>query len=267
MNGIITITTDFGLKDHYNGALKGAILSVNPRARLVDITHLIAPGAISEGAFVLAQAFDCFPRGTIHLAVVDPGVGSTRRPILIETGQYCFVGPDNGIFSRAIENEKIMRVVHLTEGSYFRKDVSATFHGRDIFGPVAGHLTLGVRPSMLGPEITDPVIIGRTAMPVEGGAVAGTVIYVDRYGNLVTDIRADSIAGLGPQVEATIKGHLIRGIKISYSYCEPKAPSLIIGSTGLLEIAIDSEDASKALRVEAGEMVIVRRSRLNGESG
>lgn len=264
MNEIITITTDFGLKDHYSGALKGAILSVNPQARIVDIAHLIAPGAISEGAFVLAHSCRYFPRGTVHLAVVDPGVGSSRRPILIETEDYCFVGPDNGIFSRAIESEKILRVIHLTDGSYFRKDVSATFHGRDIFGPVAGHLTLGVSPSMFGPEITDPVIIGRKTPLLKDGVVAGTVIYVDRYGNLVTDIRAESIADLGPQVETSIKGHLIRGVKRSYSYCEGKTPALIIGSTGLLEIAIDSEDASQALGVATGERVVVRQASLDG---
>lgn len=261
MKEIITITTDFGLKDPYHGALKGAILSVNPQACLVDITHLISPGAISEGAFVLSQSYRYFPRGTVHLAVVDPGVGSIRRPILIETEDYCFVGPDNGIFSLAIENERVVRVVHLTEGSYFRKDVSSTFHGRDIFGPVAGHLTLGVPTSRFGPEITDPVFTGRKALSLEDGTVSGTVIYVDRYGNLVTDIKAESIAGFGAHVEASLKGHLIRGVKRSYSYCESKTPSLIIGSTGLLEIAIDSENASLALGAQAGEKVLVRQAR------
>ncbi len=261
MKEIITITTDFGLKDPYHGALKGAILSVNPQACLVDITHLIPPGAISEGAFVLSQSCRYFPRGTVHLAVVDPGVGSTRRPILIETEDYCFVGPDNGIFSQAIESERVVRVVHLTEGSYFRKDVSHTFHGRDIFGPVAGHLTLGVRPSMFGPEITDQLIIRRKEPTTENGSVSGTVIYVDRYGNLVTDIHAESVAGFGAHVEASIKGHVIRGIDICYSNSAGKGLALLIGSTGLLEIATFSEDASQALGVEAGERVVVRQAR------
>ncbi len=261
MKEIITITTDFGLKDPYHGSLKGAILSVNPQAHLVDITHLIGPGAISEGSFVLSQSYRYFPRGTVHLAVVDPGVGSRRRPILIETEDYCFVGPDNGLFSRAIENERVVRVVHLTEGSYFRKDVSSTFHGRDIFGPVAAHLTLGVSTSRFGPEITDQVVIGRSAPPAEDGAVGGEVIYVDRYGNLVTDIRAESIAGLDAEIEASIKGYVIRGLKRSYSYAEGKVPSIIIGSTGLLEIAINSDNASMAIGAAVGEKVMVRQAR------
>lgn len=261
MKEIITITTDFGLKDPYHGALKGAILSVNPQACLVDITHLIPPGAISEGAFVLSQSYRYFPRGTVHLAVVDPGVGSTRRPILIETEDYCFVGPDNGIFSLAIESERVVRVVHLTEGSYFRNDVSSTFHGRDIFGPVAGHLTLGVRPSMFGPEITDQVMIRRKEPVTEEGSISGTVIYVDRYGNLVTDISAESIAGFGAHVEALIKGRVIRGIEVCYSNCSGKGLALLIGSTGLLEVAIDSDNASLAIGAQAGEKVVVRQAR------
>ncbi len=153
MQKIMTLTTDFGLKDPYIGAMKGAILSINPSVLITDITHMISPGNVLEGALVLSEAYKFFPKGTIHVGVVDPGVGGRRLPVLIETDRYSFIGPDNGLFSLAVRKEKVRRVVRLSSRGYFLKKVSSTFHGRDIFGPAAAHLSLGVDPGKFGNAI------------------------------------------------------------------------------------------------------------------
>jgi S-adenosylmethionine hydrolase len=147
---IITLTTDFGLKDPWAGIMKGVILSINPGARVVDITHFVTPQNIIEGAFILSQSCPRFPAGTIHVAVVDPGVGGKRNPILVETEGFFLIGPDNGLFSLVLEKERVKRVIRLTRREYFLPDVSTTFHGRDIFAPVAAHLSLGVDPASFG---------------------------------------------------------------------------------------------------------------------
>ena len=178
---IITLLTDFGAADYFVGALKGAILSVNPQAQVVDITHEIAAHDIRAGAFTLLAAYEAFPPQTIHVAVVDPGVGSSRRPILVATREHFFVGPDNGLFSYICEREPEPRVYHLTEEKFFRPMVSATFHGRDIFAPVAGALSKGTPPASLGELITDYVRLapltpmGRAGTPDE---IAETVLFL-----------------------------------------------------------------------------------------
>lgn len=261
---IITLTTDFGLKDPYLGAMKGAMLSINPKATIADISHLITPGNILEGAFVLAGAYSYFPDGAVHVGVADPGVGGGRRPILIETERYLFVGPDNGLLSLAVEREKVRRVVRLTEKKYFLKEVSSTFHGRDIFGPVAAHLTLGVSPGAFGDPLKEgPVSIGIPRPSVRNGVVKGTVIYVDSFGNLITNIKAgDLTAGLGPgykdRLEAEIKGFAIQGLSKTYSAVAKGAAAAIIGSSNHMEIAVNQGKASEVLGAQAGEGVIVR---------
>ncbi len=259
MARIITLTTDFGLKDPYQGAMKGAMLSINPEARLIDITHLIEPGNILEGAFVLFESYRFFPEGTIHLGVVDPGVGGGRRPILIETERYLFVGPDNGLFSLIADKEKIRRVIHLTKREFFLSEVSDTFHGRDIFGPVAARLSLGVDPGSFGGEIKGLKAMELPPIEKKDGAVSGTVIYIDSFGNLITNISKEEVAGFGRAVlEAGINGFKIKGLKRTYGDVKAGSPVMLVGSSNFLEIAVSSGSASKELDAKVGDKVTLR---------
>ena len=241
MDRIITLTTDFGLKDPYLGAMKGSILSINPAARIIDITHMITPGDVGEGALLLKDACAYFPPSTIHVAVVDPGVGGPRRPVLIETERYVFVGPDNGIFSRALEREKVVSIVHLTEKRFFNKTVSPTFHGRG--APIEALEGGAVQAQKRG----------------DGTVVTGSVIYVDSYGNLITDIEEEDIAPLRRAgLEVLIKGRSLEGIKATYSEAEEGALAALIGSSGRREVAVNLGSAQKTLEAGVGEKVVVR---------
>jgi len=259
-NGIITLTTDFGMRDHYGGAMKGAVLSVNPSALMVDISHSISPGDIFSGALVMRGACGFFPGGTVHVGVVDPGVGGPRRAVVIETERYFFVGPDNALLSLAAEDDGIRRVVEIRERRYMRAEVSATFHGRDIFGPVAAHLSRGVPPGEFGPETTDLEMINIPEPRLEEGTIIGEVIHVDAYGNLMTNIGASLIEGhlktTGIRVE--VRGREIGGLYRSYASIEPRGLGALIGSSGLLEVAAREASAADGLGVGVGEEVRVR---------
>ncbi|MBI5642369.1 MAG: SAM-dependent chlorinase/fluorinase [Deltaproteobacteria bacterium] len=257
MDRIITLTTDFGLKDPYQGAMKGAILSINPKASIIDITHLISPGNIMEGAFILLEAYSFFPVNTIHVGVVDPGVGGERKPLLIETEKYVFVGPDNGLFSLIARNERVKRVIHLTESRYFLSEISSTFHGRDIFGPVAAHLSLDVTPPLFGKEIKKANEIDLPHPEKKGGAITGEVVYVDSFGNLITNITGDDILELGRDIEVGINGHGVKGLKRTYSDGPVGEAVSVISSGGLLEIAVNSGAASERLKASVGDKVTV----------
>src|SRR4030043_1300706 len=185
---IITLLTDFGLKDPYVASMKGVILSINPQCTLVDITHQVSPHDIREGAFILAQTYSTFPKGTIHLAVVDPGVGSARKPILIVTKNYFFVGPDNGLFAFAVKRETLKQVVVLTNQKFFLSEISSTFHGRDIFAPVATYLSLGVKPESFGPSIKSWHEISFPDPAMKQGNLIGEIVHIDTFGNLVCNI-------------------------------------------------------------------------------
>src|SRR5688572_12873501 len=192
---IVTLLTDFGTADYFVGAMKGAVLAANPSAQVVDITHEVPAYDIEAGAFTLRAAFETFPEGTVHVAVVDPGVGSERRAVAVEGRGHAFVGPDNGIFGHVYERVRPFRVFHLTDESFFRPEVSATFHGRDIFAPVAGALSRGVRAGELGPQVFDFVRLPSAAPArLADGTLAGAVIHVDRYGNCVTNITPQDLS-------------------------------------------------------------------------
>jgi len=184
---ILTLTTDFGASDHYAGAMKGVILSICPQAQIVDICHDVTPFQIAEGAYVIAQAYDCFPMKTVHVVVVDPGVGTARRPILVEAAGQYFVGPDNGVLSMVYARGK-HKVRLIANDRYFRQPVSATFHGRDIFAPVAAHVAAGIPPSRMGKPIED-YLRPEFAKPVRSGerTWSGSILKIDRFGNVVTN--------------------------------------------------------------------------------
>ncbi len=189
---VITLLTDFGTTDYFVGAVKGVILSVNPHALLVDITHDVTPHDIEEAAFTLLAAHSAFPKGSIHVAVVDPGVGSSRRPVAIESAGQYFVGPDNGIFSYVCERFGADKIIHLTNEQYFAQPVSQTFNGRDIFAPVAGALSLGVQAETLGTAVNEYVRLRSLQVERdESGKIAGRIIHIDRFGNCVTNFTRD----------------------------------------------------------------------------
>ena len=253
---IVTLTTDFGLADHFVGAMKGVLLSIAPRARIVDISHEIAPYAVSEAAFVLSQAYGCFPPGTVHVAVVDPGVGSERRALLVEAAGQRFVAPDNGVLSMIYAREK-HRVRAITAERYFRLPVSQTFHGRDVFAPVAAHLTRGTPPARFGRTISE-YVRGDFARPVLSGKSrwTGAVLKVDRFGNLITNFPAAGYAGLRTGgFEMRTGGRRVSTCLPSYAEGRQGELFVIAGSSGFLEIATNQGSAAKLTGSAAGGVV------------
>jgi hypothetical protein len=239
----ITLLTDFGTADYFVGAMKGVILSINPQAVMVDITHDIPAQHVAAGAFTLLAAYDVFPEGTIHVAVVDPGVGSTRRPIVVSAGKHLFVGPDNGIFSYIYDRNPSFEAFHITAAKYFRQPVSNTFHGRDIFAPVAAALSTGVDPSSLGPRFSDPIQILKSVEP--------HIIHIDRFGNLITNITRDQFKD---GMRLVVNGKVISAHRSFFgeNVGEMDEPFAIWGSAGLLEIAVNGQSAAEVLGVEHG---------------
>lgn len=262
MRRIVTLTTDFGLKDPYVGAMKGAMLSIAPGITIVDITHLVSPGNILEGALILLQACRYFPKGTVHVGVVDPGVGSERKPLLVETEDHLFVGPDNGLFSLAARSLGMKRAIELTNKKFFLQEVSSTFHGRDIFGPVAASVAFGADPKELGPELGKIRALDIPGLERDEGGLEGEVIYVDSFGNLITNIRREDVDALGAAgCEVSIAGVSLNGIKKTYSVEEKGAPLALIGSSGYLEVAVNSGSAADFFKAGVGEKARVRRRR------
>jgi hypothetical protein len=265
MTPVITLTTDFGLVDTYVGVMKGVILGINPRARIVDLTHAVRPQDIWQASFALGTAFGHFPLGSIHLAVVDPGVGSQRRALAVRAGGYYFVAPDNGLLSFALARlglavpaegdapqsiplPPVIQAVFLTNPRFWLSPVSQTFHGRDIFSPVAAHLSLGIPMAELGEEVSSLLVhpITKPSRSQEG-SLLGQVLYVDHFGNLVSNIKEEELPD-GP-VTVEVAGYRIEGL--SRSYAEAKTAVLaIVGSHGYLEIS--AKEASAAARLGAG---------------
>jgi len=263
---IVTLLTDFGTADYFVGALKGAVLAANPLARVVDITHEVPAYDIEAGAFTLRAAFETFPEGTVHVAVVDPGVGSTRRAIAVAGRGHTFVGPDNGVFGHVYERVRPFQVFHLTNENFFRRDVSPTFHGRDIFAPVAGALSSGVRAEELGPEVEDYVRLPSAAPArLEDGTLAGVVIHVDRFGNCVTNITPQDLTDEAVEGGARlfVSGREIRTFRHFFAEAAGVRgePFAIWGSAGLLEIAVFQDSAARVLGARRGDRVEVKGSR------
>jgi S-adenosylmethionine hydrolase len=261
MSTIVTLTSDFGNKDSFAGSMKGVLLKINPQTQIVDISHEIGPQDIWEAAFTLKTAYNYFPKGTVHLAVVDPGVGSGRRPIIVVTESYYFVGPDNGIFSLIFQEAERLRVHHITASHYYLSNPGPTFHGRDIFAPVAAWLTKGIPSGNFGEEIEDYVKLNVPVPKKSPNGIDGHVIHIDRFGNLITNITFKDVQILLPEganaglISISTAGKEIKGLKKFYAESTPGEPGAIINSSGYLEIFLFKQNARTALSIKRGETV------------
>lgn len=256
MRKIITLTTDFGLQDYYVSAMKGVILQQAPEARLIDISHEIPSQDIMAGSWVLKNSAMLFPAGTVHLVVVDPGVGTRRRPIAMKVGEQYFVGPDNGIFSLLTEEEEFS-AVELTQRSFWRTDPSSTFHGRDIFAPVAAHLCGGTELAALGDPI-DELQTYRWAVPIaDKDGIQGWVIHIDKFGNLITNISSSLIEEVidSTDVKIYVGNTILDEIEGTFGAVPEGEPVAYIGSSGMLEVAINKGNAEEMLGVQKGAQI------------
>ncbi|MBV8881786.1 MAG: SAM-dependent chlorinase/fluorinase [Planctomycetaceae bacterium] len=259
-SGVVALLTDYGLQDAYTGILKGALLSVNPAARIVDLTHDIPPQDIREAGRVLSAARGYFPAGTVFVSVVDPGVGSDRAILGVETDRHYFLAPDNGLLGFLDRTGRIRRIVRLTEARYFLKPVSRTFHGRDIFAPVAGHLSKGVDLGRFGPGIGRMTVAEpRAPRRRPGGAVEGEVVSIDRFGNLITNIPGDLLPD-ARHVRITVGRRVVRALSGSYADAKKGELLALVGSTGHLEISVNQGSAMGKTRIRKGAPVQVTRS-------
>lgn len=256
MARLITLTTDFAPKDPFVGVMKGVIFGIHPAARVVDLSHGLPPQDTLAAALILKHSAPYFPRGSIHVAVVDPGVGSARRPVLIESGNAYFIGPDNGVLSLAVEPDKPARIFHLSNPTYHLHPTSATFHGRDIFAPAAAHLALGISPEAFGESLNGFAKIPWPRVAASELGIEGEILYVDGFGNLFTNIEESELVGLANKNLIVCVGELvIEGIARSYSEREPGNYVALINSWGLLEIAVNAGSAQQASRAKRGDKV------------
>ena len=251
MGKIITLTTDFGEKDYFLGAIKGVILSINSEVKIVDITHQLQPFNLISAAFTLKHFYSYFPAGTIHLVVVDPGVGGKRKPVLVQTEKYVFVGPDNGIFSWI--NEPFQKMFHLTNSKFFLNPVSSTFQARDIFAPVAAYLSLDVKVDEFGKPISKIVELRIPRVRFKKNKLIGEVIQVDNFGNLISNIQPET-------VKSRIRAIKIKGGKILHvrqPFCNVAKGEILAywRSAGFLEIGVNQGSACEKLKTETGEKV------------
>ncbi|MBT0158991.1 SAM-dependent chlorinase/fluorinase [Candidatus Bathyarchaeota archaeon A05DMB-2] len=259
-NKIITLTTDFGLKDPYAAEMKAAILSICPSAMIIDVTHEIEKFNIRMGAYVLASAALYFPKGTIHVAVVDPGVGTRRRSILIKTRHGFFVGPDNGLLILAAEKTGVDGVYELTNPRFMLPKVSSTFHGRDVFAPAAAHLANGAKPEAFGPEIRDIEKPSFAKVIERKGSFTGEVLHVDGFGNVITNISAEVLARMGVRDWLRVElasGRLRLRFCKAYGEAKPQEPLALIGSHGYLELSVNQGSASERFGLKSGDKVAV----------
>ena len=255
---LITLTTDFGYKDPFAGIMKGVIFGIHPLARIVDLTHGVAPQDIRGAALALAYAAPYFPPATVHVAVVDPGVGTERRPILIEAEGNLFVGPNNGVLGLAVEGKKIERVVELKNESYQLKPRSATFHGRDVFAPAAAYLSLGVPARDFGPEVENYARIQWPVVIRADGEVRGEIVYIDNFGNLITNVRERDLESL-PREKLVISfaDLTLRGLAANYAEAKD-GYAAVINSWGLLEISCFNGHADQRSGADIGDPVHIR---------
>jgi S-adenosyl-L-methionine hydrolase (adenosine-forming) len=256
---VITFTTDFGTSDWFAGTMKGVVLRINPSATLVDITHGIPAGNIRAGAFALAASYRFFPKGTVHVALVDPGVGSQRRAIAVQTADYFFVGPDNGVLSWALRSEQVRATHSLENRAYVLLPISRTFHGRDIFAPVAAHLSRRTPIRNLGPPMRQIEPLAWPGPERVDGGVKGEIVHVDHFGNALTNLTERDLAGItGGPLRVQIHGKAVCVIAGSYDSVSRGNPVAVLGSSGFLEVAIRDGNAARRLRLRIGQPIVVK---------
>lgn len=256
MRNVITLTTDFGLQDYYVSAMKAVMLGIAPDARLIDISHDIPSQDIMAGSWTLKNSAMLFPPNTVHTVVVDPGVGTDRNPVALQVGDQYFVGPDNGIFSLLTE-QRDFRAVRLTNSKYWRKEPSNTFHGRDIFAPVAAHLSEGVELEKLGDPIEDLVTYRWTVPIADKDGLEGMVIHIDKFGNLITNIEASLLEEVigDKSVKIYVGNTILNEIATTFGQVTEGEPVAYIGSSGMLEVGINKGNAEEMLGVQKGAQI------------
>lgn len=259
---IITLTTDFGLNDHFVGAMKGVILDIVPEAAIVDVSHAVQAFDVLDGAIAISQAYSYFPNGTVHVVVVDPGVGTTRRPIIASSDGYHFVAPDNGVLSMVYAKEERIHVRHVTSDHYFRQPVSNTFHGRDVFAPIAAYLAKQVDSHKFGEEVEDYVRFAAPhPKPAGDNRIRAVVLKVDRFGNLITNVTPQDVPALFSDKPGAFKISVgnkeVTEIRTAYADAAPGQVFGILGSMGYLEIAANRAPASQITGANKGSEVSI----------
>ena len=257
---LITLLSDFGLRDPYVAEMKAVILSICPNASIVDMSHEVNKYDVRMGAYILARAAPYFPKGTIHVAVVDPGVGTKRKPLIVTTEHSTYVGPDNGLLMLSAQKEKVIDVHEITNPKYMLRNVSSTFHGRDVFSPAAAYLAKGIPASNFGPEINDFCVPNFAQPSILEQLIKGEVIYIDGFGNVVTNITAEHLKLInikeGKRLSVALKNKNIT-VKLCSTYGDVPAntPLAVVGSGGFLELAVNQGDASKSFRAKTGDKI------------
>lgn len=260
--GLITLLTDFGNQDSFVASMKGVVLTINPQASIVDLSHHVPPHSVEEAAYLLKSCYRYFPEGTVHVAVVDPGVGSARRPLLVTTARYYFIGPDNGLFSQILKDEDEVEVREIQNRQYRLESVGHTFDGRDLFAPSAAWLAKGTPPSSFGQIIHDPVMLSIVQPSRQGNRLVGRIEHVDRFGNLISNLTLQHLEDVHSvtkhrQLSVRIGGQIIEGLVVNYSEGMADQPSALINSDGRLEIFVKEASASDLLKVGKGAPVEV----------
>lgn len=253
---IITLTTDFGYKDPFVAEVKGVILSINPDAVLIDVTHSIEPQNVEEAAYVIGSIFSWFPLGTIHLVVVDPGVGSLRKGLILEAGGHYFVGPDNGAFSHIVHFYSPVKGTHIAEEKYMLSEDSPTFQGRDLFAPAAAWLSKGLRPEEFGPTVKDFVTLPIRQPEVTTGSISGEIFYLDHFGNAITNIKSDALAAFGNRCNVEVKDRVIPMVRY-YVQAEENDLCCLVNSSGYLELFVNKGSAAERYGLKKGDKVVV----------
>ncbi len=263
--GILTLTTDFGAEGPYVAAIKGVVLGLAPGTQIVDVSHAVSPQNILEGAFVLAGIVPYFPAGTVHLAVIDPGVGTDRRLVAARVADQWFVVPDNGLVGEVLRGRDLAGVWEVRNPALMRPSVSPTFHGRDILAPAAAHLLNGGDPAELGPELHSLVLPSALEPAEDGSGLTGEVVFLDSFGNLITNIARDRMGHLPPgRWSVEILGHSIDGLVRTYAEAAPGHLVALIGSSDRVEIAVVNGDAARRLGARPGTAVRLRRMEATG---
>ena len=269
---IITLLTDFGVEDEYVGIMKGVILTINPAATIVDISHHIDPQDLLRAAYMIQASYKYFPPGTVHVAVVDPGVGSDRDIIAVKTKEHILLAPDNGVLTFLNNDKRIEAIVRVENPDYFLDTVSQTFHGRDIFAPVAAHLSAGLDISKLGPPLDQRNLVTlciHEPYVSENDELIGTIASIDRFGNLITNIDEKTLkkfrkTASGTRLEIQMGEYKMIGLSQSYESVEPQSALAIMGSRGYLEIAVSCGNAEQHFIAEKGDIVRIRLTERSG---